>query len=89
VIAFFAKTSGLERSAFRARFAPLVAGLLLAIVTVAVVINFPGLTGANQALAYGLVALVPIAAGLGAIVAAKLKSESAVRFAELGAHQAE
>ena len=89
VIAFFAKTSGLEGSAFRATFAPLVAGILLAIVAVAVVINFQGLTGANQALAWGLVFLVPLAGGLGSIVAWRLRQESAARFAELGAHRAE
>jgi hypothetical protein len=54
-----------------------------------VVVHFPDLTGANQTLAYGLVALVPIAAILGAIVANQLKQQSGARFAELGAHQAE
>jgi hypothetical protein len=32
---------------------------------------------------------VPIAGALGAVVAGKLKSASASRFAELGAHQVE
>jgi len=88
VIAFFAKTSGLEGSAFRARFAPLVAGVVLAVVAVAVVINFQGLTGANGTLAWGLVVLVPAAGALGAIAALRLRTSSGTRFAELGAHQA-
>ncbi len=89
VIAFFRKNPGLEASAFKANLAPLVGGILLAIVGLMVVVHFPDLTGANMTLAYGLVALVPIAGVLGAIVANQLKQQSGARFAELGAHQAE
>jgi amino acid transporter len=89
VIAFFRKNPGLESSAFKANLAPLVGGILLAIVGLMVVVHFPDLTGANMTLAYGLVVLVPIAGVLGAIVANQLKQQSGARFAELGAHQAE
>jgi amino acid transporter len=89
VIAFFRKNPGLEPSAFKSSIAPAVGGILLAIIGVMVVVHFPDLTGANQALAYGLVALVPIAGVLGIIVANQLKQQSGARFAELGAHQAE
>jgi amino acid transporter len=89
VIAFFRKKPGLEPSSFKASLAPLVGGILLAIVGLMVVVHFPDLTGANMTLAYGLVALVPIAGVLGAIVANQLKQQSGARFAELGAHQAE
>lgn len=87
VVAFFAAKSGLEPSVFKATLAPLAAGLLLAVVVYLVVTNFTALTGANDALAYGLVALVPIFGAAGALAATKLKSESSARYAELGAHQ--
>jgi amino acid transporter len=89
VIAFFRKKPGLEPSAFKSSLAPLVGGILLAIIGLMVVVHFPDLTGANMTLAYGLVALVPIAGVLGAFVANQLKQQSGARFAELGAHQAE
>jgi amino acid transporter len=89
VIAFFRKRPELESSGVKSSVAPLIAGILLGIVAVMVVLHFPDLTGANKALAYGLVALVPIAAVLGAAVANQLKQQSGARFAELGAHQVE
>jgi amino acid transporter len=87
VIAFFRKNPGLEPSGIKSTLAPLIGGALLAILGVMVVVHFPDLTGANKAIAYGLVALVPIAALLGAFVANQLKHQSSARFAELGAHQ--
>jgi amino acid transporter len=89
VVAFFRQRTDLAPSAFKGSVAPLVAGILLGIVGLMVVIHFPDLTGANQTLAYSFVVLVPIAGALGAVVAGKLKSASASRFAELGAHQVE
>jgi amino acid transporter len=89
VIAFFRKKPELEPSALKSSLAPLVGGTLLAIIALLVVVHFPDLTGANLTLAYGLVALVPIAAALGAFVANQLKQQSGARFAELGAHQVE
>lgn len=87
VIAFFRKNPGLKPSGMKSTLAPLIGGALLAIIGVMVVVHFPDLTGANKAIAYGLVALVPIAALLGAFVANQLKQQSSARFAELGAHQ--
>jgi hypothetical protein len=46
------------------------------------------LTGAQPALAIGLPMLVPAAAVLGIIAAARLKQSASARFAQLGAHQA-
>jgi NADH:ubiquinone oxidoreductase subunit 5 (subunit L)/multisubunit Na+/H+ antiporter MnhA subunit len=89
VIAFFRKRPQLEPSALKSSITPLVGGILLAIVAVMVFVHFPDLTGSNPAIAYGLVALVPIAAALGAFVAFQLKQQSGTRFAELGAHQTE
>jgi len=89
VIAFFRKNPSLESSAFKASIAPLAGGVLLAIIGVMVVVHFPDLTGADKGIAYGLVALVPIAGVLGAVIASKLKQQSGARFAELGAHQSQ
>jgi amino acid transporter len=89
VIAFFRKKPELATSGFKTVLAPLLAGVLLGIVAIMVVLHFPDLTGANMGLAYGLVALLPIAAIAGAVVANQLKQQSGSRFAELGAHQAE
>ena len=89
VIAFFRRNPNLEPNALKASIAPLVGGILLAIVGVMVVVHFPDLTGANMTLAYGLVVLVPIAALVGAVVANLLKQQAGGRFAELGAHQPE
>jgi amino acid transporter len=87
VIAFFGRSRGLESSTFRTMLAPLAAGALLAIIAVLVVIHFDALTGAQPALAIGLPILVPVAAVLGIIAAARLKQSSAARFARLGANQ--
>lgn len=87
VIAFFRRSQGLEPSGFRTMLAPLVAGALLAIIAVLVVIHFDALTGAQPALAIGLPILVPAAAVLGIIAAARLKQSSAARYARLGANQ--
>jgi amino acid transporter len=87
VIAFFRRSQALESSGFKTMLAPLVAGVVLAIIAVLVVIHFDVLTGAQPALAIGLPMLVPVAAVLGVIAAARLKQSSAARFAQLGAHQ--
>jgi amino acid transporter len=89
VIAFFRKRPELSPSSFKTLVAPLVAGVLLGIIALLVVKNFPILTGADNAIAYFLVALVPIFAAVGAFVANQLKNQSGARFAELGAHRAQ
>jgi hypothetical protein len=89
VVFFFQQKKDLAPSGLKSFLAPLVAGIVLGIVAIMVAVHFPDLTGANLTLAYGFVILVPIAAVLGAMVAAKLKSASSSRFAELGAHQTE
>jgi amino acid transporter len=87
VIAFFKRSSQLESSGFKTMLAPLVAGVILAIIAVLVVVHFDALTGAQPALAIGLPMLVPVAAVLGVIAAARLKQSSAAKFAQLGAHR--
>jgi len=88
VIAFFRRSKALESSGFKTMLAPLVAGVILAIIAILVVIHFDVLTGAQPALAIGLPMLVPVAAVLGIIAAARLKQSAPARFAQLGAHQA-
>jgi amino acid transporter len=88
VVAFFRRSQGLESSGFKTILAPLAAGIILAIIAVLVVVHFDALTGAQPALAIGLPLLVPVAAVLGIIAAARLKQSSAARYARMGAHQA-
>lgn len=88
VLAFFKQQPALEPSAFKAGIAPLVAGIVLAIIAILVVVNFGVLTGAAPWLAIALPVLVPVAAVLGALAANRLKQDEPARFARLGAHQA-
>ncbi|MBK8159031.1 MAG: APC family permease [Rhodospirillaceae bacterium] len=91
VIAFFKRSPGLEGSPFRTIIAPIAAGLTLAAIGIAVVVNFGLLISAStpfaEGLAIGLPILVPVAAIIGAIVANQLKQAGGTRFADLGAHQ--
>jgi len=87
VVAFFRQQPTLEPSAFKTKLAPLVAGIVLAIIAVLVVVHFDLLTGAARWLAIGLPILVPVAAALGAAAANRLKQSKPARFARLGAHQ--
>jgi amino acid transporter len=87
VLAFFGRKPELEASGIKRLLAPVVAGILLAIIAVMVVIHFGDLTGASPALSIALPILVPVAALLGIIVAAGLKRREAARFTAMGAHQ--
>ena len=87
VMAFFSKQPALEPSALKATIAPLIAGIVLAIIALLVVWHFGELTGAAAWLAIALPVLVPVAAVLGAIAANMLKQSDPARFARLGAHQ--
>ncbi len=83
VIAFFTKDARGE-NAFSSKLAPLVAGLIMAALFVYIFLNFGGLTGAAGALSVVLPALVIVAAVVGLVMAARLKSADAKRFANLG-----
>ncbi|WP_374378863.1 APC family permease [Dongia sp.] len=87
VIAFFGRNPTLESSGFKKLLAPLISGIVLAIIAYLVVTHFDVLTGASPALAIGLPILVPIAGIVGAVVALQLKSSGGDRFRQLGAHQ--
>ena len=87
VVAFFKQQPALEPSPLKAMLAPLVSGVVLAIIAILVVVNFGLLTGAAAWLAIALPILVPVAALLGAAAANRLKQSEPTRFARLGAHQ--
>jgi amino acid transporter len=87
VIAFFRRQPQLEGNALKTIVAPLVAGVMLAIIAYQVVTHFEALTGASPALAIGLPILVPIAGVLGGIVAFMLKQSNSARFARLGSNK--
>lgn len=87
VLAFFGRKPELEPSGVKRLLAPVVAGILLAIIAVMVVIHFGDLTGASATLSIALPILVPVAALIGIFVAAGLKHREAARFAAMGAHQ--
>jgi amino acid transporter len=87
VIVFFRRNGQLEGNALKTMLAPLVAGVVLAIIAYQVVTHFEALTGASPALSIGLPILVPVAGVLGAIVAFQMKQSGSARFAKLGAHQ--
>jgi amino acid transporter len=87
VVAFFKRQPALEPSSFKASIAPLVAGIVLAVIAVLVAWHFGELTGAARWLAIALPILVPVAAVLGILAANNLKQSDPARFARLGAHQ--
>jgi len=87
VIVFFRRKPQLEGNMLKTMLAPLVAGVVLAIIAYQVVTHFEALTGASPALAIGLPILVPVAGVLGALVAFQMKQSGSARFAQLGAHQ--
>lgn len=87
VIVFYRRNPDLAPSPVKSLVAPLVAGIMLAIIAYSVVTHFDLLTGASPMLAIGLPILVPVAAIIGAVVAYQLKQSGGSRFAQLGAHQ--
>ena len=87
VFVFFKREPALAPSALKGAVAPIIAGVILAIIAVMVVKNFDMLTGASETVAIGLTILVPLAALLGGFAASRLKRGDGDRFAKLGAHQ--
>jgi amino acid transporter len=87
ILRYFAKNPGLEKNVFVTTITPILAGVILAGVAVATILRFEVLTGAQGFLAVFLPALVLIAAIIGFLAAARLKSADATGFARLGAGQ--
>lgn len=84
IFCYFRKNRDLERGVFVTTIAPLTVALTLTAMIYFVTVNFGVLTGASSALAVVLPALIPAAAIVGALLAARLKSASPDRFARLG-----
>ncbi|SMC71738.1 APC family permease [Rhizobium sp. RU36D] len=89
IVAFFSRNSGLEANQLTTKVVPAVAGLILTGVVLTIVRNFSDLAGVTGALAVLLPGLVLIAAGIGFVLALKLKSADASAFARLGTARAE
>jgi amino acid transporter len=83
VISFFNKNARGE-GAFASKIAPVIAGIIMLVLFVYIYANYGGLTGTSGALGALLPALVIIAAVVGLLLAARLKSTDAKRFANLG-----
>jgi F0F1-type ATP synthase assembly protein I len=66
---------------------PVGTGVILLVLVGYIALNFGGIAGASGFLAVFLPGLVAIAAVIGFIAAARLKSTDAARFARLGAGQ--
>ncbi|MFW0794856.1 APC family permease [Gordonia sp. CPCC 205515] len=87
VVAFFARHGDLDPNRLRTFVAPLVAGIALIAVLIVGVANFDLLIGTGGVLVWLLPALLLVAAVLGVIAAAVLRSRSPERYAEMGRHR--
>ncbi|MBP2237526.1 amino acid transporter [Sinorhizobium kostiense] len=87
IVSFFGRNPGLESNVVVTKFLPAATGLILLALVYYISVNFGAIAGANGLLAVLLPGLVPIAAMIGFVAAARLKSSDAVSFARLGAGQ--
>ena len=87
IVAFFARNPALEGSAVVTRILPVVTGLILFALVFYIAVNFGSIAGASGFLAIFLPGLVLIAALIGFIAAARLRSADAAGFARLGTGQ--
>jgi hypothetical protein len=87
IVAFFSRNPGLENSVVATKILPVVTGLILLALVIYIAINFGNIAGAAGVLAVLLPGLVVIAAIIGFIAAARLKSSDSASFAKLGAGQ--
>ncbi|MCE6078017.1 APC family permease [Agrobacterium vitis] len=87
IVAFFSRNPGLENNLLVTRVLPIITGVILAWLVFYISTNFGSIAGASGVLAVVLPGLVLIAAIIGLICAARLKSADPARFARLGAGQ--
>lgn len=87
IVAFFSRNPGLENNLLVTKVLPIVTGIILAWLVYYISTNFGSIAGASGVLAVFLPSLVLIAAIVGLICAARLKSADPARFARLGAGQ--
>ena len=83
VIAFFAKDA-MGETALSTKILPIISGVIMAILFVKIFMDFGALTGAEGHLSWMLPSLVIVAAAVGILLAAKLKSADPAKFADLG-----
>jgi amino acid transporter len=89
IVAFFNRNPGLESNILSIKILPIVTGVILLGLVYYISVNFGAIAGTNGVLAIVLPCLVLIAAVIGFIAAARLKSSDAAAFSKLGAGQVE
>lgn len=87
IVAFFKRNPNLENNALATLVLPVITGVILLALVVYIALNFGAIAGASGFLAVFLPGLVLIAAFIGFLLAARLKSADSVGFARLGAGQ--
>ncbi len=84
VVMFFKANPGLESNPLTIKILPSAVSVVLLALILFITLNFAGIAGANGFLAVLLPGLVVIAAGVGLLLAAYLRSHDAAAFAALG-----
>ncbi|MBX5156328.1 MULTISPECIES: APC family permease [unclassified Rhizobium] len=87
IVAFFGRNPGLENNMLVTKVLPVVTGVILMALVVYITIYFGSIAGASGVLAVFLPGLVLIAAIIGFMAAARLRSADSVSFGRLGAGQ--
>lgn len=87
VVVHFRRMPERAETVVRVLVLPVVAGLALLTILVLAIANFSVLTGADVALAWGLVALLPLAGILGAVLATRLSRSDPEKYAVLGTNR--
>ena len=87
IVAFFSRNPDLEGSALVTKVLPVITGVIMGLLVIYIAVNFGSIAGASGVLAVFLPGLVVIAALIGVMLAARLKSANSAGFARLGAGQ--
>ncbi|CAN1600897.1 APC family permease [Pseudomonas sp. B21-028] len=87
VFAFSRSHPELKLGLWRGRIFPALSCLILLAVLIIAVLHFDVLTGASQALSYGLCAIIPAALLAGVFLAARLRKGAPERYLALGSHK--
>lgn len=87
IVAFFGRNADLEGNPMVTKALPIVTGIIMAALVIYIAVNFGSIAGASGFLAVFLPGLVVIAALIGLLLAARLKSANLAGFARLGAGQ--
>ena len=88
VIGFFKAHPQHVDSTLKCFILPAVSGVALLAVWITALIHFDVLTGASTTLSRGLCAVIPVAAIVGVLMAARLRTAAPLRFSKLGNHSA-